>query len=443
MSDTVNKSEASLSLQYSGYHRKLTAEPDRYLTQTGRGTPGGEYLRRFWWPVAYLHELTDLPLRIRVLGEDLVAFRDGSGRIGVLHLHCCHRRTSLEFGLISERGIRCCYHGRVFDVDGTILDMPGEPNLDRLKKEVSQGAYPVHVFGPLVYIYMGPPEKKPLFPPYDRLVMPGMTIIPGGPRLPFPCNWIQIKENSMDPAHTAVLHAIPQIKGVDHFANEFEEFPEFAFTETPVGTMYVAVRRVDDNIWVRSADALCPTMHCITSIFESGRQVKKYNLPFRTIFTTPVDDEHSINFPISHIPDGEPMPDDRRRYLELFGQTDERPYAERQNIPGDYDAMVSEGPIEVHSLENLGALDAGVTQFRRRLRRSIEAVERGEDPPGVYFEDPGVIYTYASDRVVPVAELGGDPDDRTVLRNYAKKIADEYLASPPLVEVMRERMALK
>jgi nitrite reductase/ring-hydroxylating ferredoxin subunit len=437
MSQTAQ--DGNFALSYSGYHRKLTAEPDRYLTQTTRGTPGGEYLRRFWWPCAYLHELKDVPLRIRVLGEDLVVFRDGSGQVGVLHLHCCHRRTSLEFGLISQRGLRCCYHGRVFDVDGSLIDQPGEPNLKRLQSRVSQGAYPIHIHGPLVFVYMGPPEKKPLFPPYDRLVMPKMTLIPGGPRLPFPCNWIQIKENAMDPAHTAVLHAIPQIKGVDHFAAEFGEFPEFAFADTPIGTMYVAARRVGDKVWVRSADAICPTTHCITSIFETGRENKKYNLPFRTIFTTPVDDENSMNFPISHIPDGEPMPDERRRYLELFGQTDERPYEERQNIPGDYDAMTSEGAIEIHSLETLGALDTGVSLFRHRLRRSIQAVERGEDAPGVYFEDPGVIYTYASDRVIPIAELGGDPDDREVLRAYAKKIAAEYLTTPPLTEAMRER----
>ena len=115
--------DASKSLAFNGYHRKQTAEPDWFLCQVGRRTPGGEYLRRFWHPLAYVDELGDVPLRVRALGEDLIAFRDKSSRIGVLHLHCSHRNASLEFGVIEGRGLRCCYHGRLFDVDGTILEI--------------------------------------------------------------------------------------------------------------------------------------------------------------------------------------------------------------------------------------------------------------------------------------------------------------------------------
>lgn len=112
-------------LAYSGYRARLAGESDVEITQTGRGTPGGEYLRRFWQPVAYLREIEALPLRARILGEDLVVFQDRSGAVGVLHLHCQHRGTSLEYCRVEAHGIRCCYHGRVFDVDGTILEMPG------------------------------------------------------------------------------------------------------------------------------------------------------------------------------------------------------------------------------------------------------------------------------------------------------------------------------
>ena len=117
----------SKSTAYSGYYRKISAEPDYYLCQVGRGTPGGEYHRRFWQPVCYETELGDVPMRVRALGEDLVAFEDLRGRIGVLHLHCCHRNSSLEYGMLTDKGIRCCYHGRVFDIDGAIVEMPGEP----------------------------------------------------------------------------------------------------------------------------------------------------------------------------------------------------------------------------------------------------------------------------------------------------------------------------
>jgi len=118
--------------RYSGYAAPRHEGAGFDLASVGRGTPGGEYLRRFWHPVAFLDELKDVPLRARILGEDLVVFRDGGGDVGVLHLNCCHRGTSLEFGLIADKGIRCCYHGRVFDTDGSILEMPGELNADRL-----------------------------------------------------------------------------------------------------------------------------------------------------------------------------------------------------------------------------------------------------------------------------------------------------------------------
>ena len=108
---------------FDGYHRRLVPAPDPELTQVGPGTPAGEYLRRFWQPVAFARELTGAPLRVRILGEDLVVFRDGGGRVGALHLHCAHRGTSLEFGIPLERGIRCCYHGWVYDVDGQCLQL--------------------------------------------------------------------------------------------------------------------------------------------------------------------------------------------------------------------------------------------------------------------------------------------------------------------------------
>ena len=116
-----------LSIPYGGYLHSEVPVEDTELTHVGPGTPGGEWFRRFWQPVALSSELKDLPKAIRILGEDLVIFRDRSGQVGLLELHCSHRGTSLEFGQVEEHGIRCCYHAWCFDVDGTILDTPGEP----------------------------------------------------------------------------------------------------------------------------------------------------------------------------------------------------------------------------------------------------------------------------------------------------------------------------
>ena len=124
IADRVNDTEGR---HYRGHAQATRPAEDPVLTHVGPGTPCGEYWRRFWFPVAMVEEVTELPLGLRILGEDLVLFRDGSGRHGLLHRHCSHRNTSLEFGIVEEQGIRCCYHGWHYDIDGTILETPASP----------------------------------------------------------------------------------------------------------------------------------------------------------------------------------------------------------------------------------------------------------------------------------------------------------------------------
>jgi phenylpropionate dioxygenase-like ring-hydroxylating dioxygenase large terminal subunit len=188
-----------LNVPYGAYLSREVPAPDEELTRVGPGTPCGEYLRRFWQPVAFARELGAVPLAIRIMGEELVVFRDLRQRVGLLQRHCTHRGTSLEFGLISERGIRCCYHGWVFDVDGRILETPGEPPSSTLRDRLCQGAYPTHELAGLVFAYMGPPDRRPAFPLYDTFELPGFTLEPAG-KFMLPCNWLQIKDNSMDPS---------------------------------------------------------------------------------------------------------------------------------------------------------------------------------------------------------------------------------------------------
>src|SRR5262245_55480533 len=189
-----------LTMPYGGYHHREIPKEDEELTHVGPGTPCGEYLRRFWQPIVFSHELEELPVRLQIMGEDLIAFRDHSGRVGVLELHCSHRGSSLEFGQISERGIRCCYHGWLYDVDGKFWENTGEPEDSTLKERLYHGAYPSHLYKGLVVVYIGPPDKKPEFPVYDTYDMPGYRPWVGLRHM-LPCNWLQIKENCMDPAH--------------------------------------------------------------------------------------------------------------------------------------------------------------------------------------------------------------------------------------------------
>ena len=412
-------------LKYSGYRSIAEAVPDFEITQTSRGTPGGEYLRRFWQPVAYVREIEKAPLRTKIMGEELVVFKDKSGAVGVLYLHCQHRGTSLEFGRAEEHGIRCCYHGRVFDVDGSILEMPGEPKAALLMKEQSQPAYPAHIYGGVVFAYMGPIEKKPPFPLYDRYNVPGMRI-QAGPRLPFKCNWVQVKENAMDPAHTAILHAFEGI-----FAEGFGKFPEITWQKTPNGMIYAAARRVGEMVWVRTTDIMMPNVSCITSVFEEGTELKERAAPWMTAWTVPEDDENTHQFFFCHVADDDDMPDAARFPALSFGQSPNRPYELRQRVPGDYDAMVSQGANAPHSLEHLGTLDRGVAMYRRLLREGVRDVKEGRDPHGLIRSDAPQS-TYGSDLVVPAGTISGDTNDPKVLMAFAEETVKNYLASPPL-----------
>jgi phenylpropionate dioxygenase-like ring-hydroxylating dioxygenase large terminal subunit len=164
-----------LKARYSGYHHRQIPQEDTELTHVGPDSPCGEYMRRFWQPVCYSDDLKDLPLKLRILGEDLVAFRDGSGEVGLLELHCPHRGTSLEFGLVGDKGIRCCYHGWLFGCDGTILETPGEPAKSTLKDRLFHGAYPVNEAFGLVFAYLGPPEEMPAFRPMTASSAPAIA----------------------------------------------------------------------------------------------------------------------------------------------------------------------------------------------------------------------------------------------------------------------------
>ena len=206
-----------LTSPYGGYLHNEVPKEDEELTHVGPGTPGGEYLRRFWHPVVRSDALQDLPVRVRILGEDLVVFRDKSGRVGLLELHCPHRGTSLEFGLICETGIRCCYHFWRFDVDGRILETPGEPADSTLKDRLYHGAYPIREYNGLVFAYMGPAEKMPALPLLDAFDTPGCRMVPTVPHI-FDCHWVQCQENVMDLAHlkrVPTLAELSQLAGTD------------------------------------------------------------------------------------------------------------------------------------------------------------------------------------------------------------------------------------
>ncbi len=420
-----------LKTRYGGYfHRDVPAE-DAELTHVGPGTPGGEYLRRFWQPVCFSDELRDLPYRVKILGEDLVAFRDKNGAAGLLELHCPHRGTSLEFGLIGETGIRCCYHGWLFGVDGRILETPGEPADSTLKDRLFHGAYPIHEANGIVFAYMGPPEQKPAFPVYDTFNRRGYRMIPGR-KYCFPANWLQIHENTMDPVHTAFLHTI--VSGAV-FTEEFGVLPELDFVETPIGTVYVATRRVGDNVWTRMVEVVLPNLQQVAPIWEDGRAERSFSGPMMSRWAVPLDDTNTMLIEFRHVceTDSTTTPEwwaDRN--IMLPGQLAADSYEEGQLHPGDYEAQVSQRPIAVHGLEHLGATDRGISIFRRQIRRGIRAVKAGDDPAGLCRDAGSVIPTYCNNTVVRLPAAGDQAMDKQLMRETGRRLAEEYLANPPL-----------
>ena len=303
-----------LKTRYSGYYHRAVPEEDTELTHVGPDTPCGEYMRRFWQPVCFSDELKDLPLKVRILGEDLVAFRDQSGEVGLLELHCPHRGTSLEFGLVGAEG-----HPLLLSRLAVRLRRHDPGDAGRAGRQHAEGpAVPRRLpdargFG-LVFAYLGPPDEQPPFPVYDSLVRKGWRVMPGQ-KWSYPCNWLQIMENTMDPAHTAFLHTI--VSGAV-FTDEFGVLPELDYVETPIGMIYVATRRVGENVWARMVEGILPNLQQVAPLTEHGRRVHPFSGPMMTRWLVPIDDTNTMFIELRHLSEsegepavvGRPQPDD-------------------------------------------------------------------------------------------------------------------------------------
>ncbi len=392
--------------------------------QVGPGTPGGEYLRRFWHPIELSSEITDLPKRIRVLGEDLVLFRARSGEVGLVRPHCPHRGASLEFGIPDEGGIRCCYHGWLIGVDGRILEMPAEPENSPYKERLCHGAYPVREYEGLIFAYMGPPDQMPPLPLFDVIAnrKPSERLMPGGwtpgKKYVWPCNWVQVKENAMDPVHTAYLHTIAS---GSQFTPEFGILPELDYLETPIGLVYVASRRTGDNVWVRVHDLVMPNIHLVASVNEDGKQPRRYGGPYLLHWATPIDDTSFMELGWLIETDDMQFNDELIEKLH-FGMLDDRPFEERQRTPGDYDAQVSQGALHLRSREHLGTSDRGVNLFRRMLKAGIDDVREGRDPKGLNRVEGQITRTYTQNAVVACPPAADPAEDKRQMRELAQRV---------------------
>ena len=401
---------------YTGYEQTGLPAEDAELTHVDPGSPGGEYLRRFWHPIALESEVSDIPLPLRVLGEDLVLFRGLDGAYGLLHRRCAHRGASLEYGRCEPRGLRCCYHGWLYAVDGELLEAPGEPPETPLPSKVRQGAYPVEVDAGIVFAYLGPAAHRPAFPVYDTFGVPGTRRIPYV--FDYPCNWLQVVENAMDPVHAVFLHTRNHGPA---FSEAWGQLSVKEYHAVDEGFYYTNARRVGDNIWVRVHHVILPNMTQAGAVLSmDGRHTRYFGRPSFTRWVVPVDNENTRAIAWANFGD---RSDAQReewmtpQMIEIIegAEPRNRPREEALRKPGDYEAFVGQGRITRHAKEHLATSDKGVAMFRRRLRNDIRALAEGRVPYRVSEQREAPIPTYAGDNVLRIPPVSGVTDEALIL----------------------------
>jgi phenylpropionate dioxygenase-like ring-hydroxylating dioxygenase large terminal subunit len=370
------------------YHRELVEVTPR--------TPMGELLRRYWHPVGLTADATATPKRVRVLGEDLILFRDGAGRVGLVAERCAHRGSSLYYARVEADGIRCCYHGWLFAADGACLDKAVEPDGGTRRAIDRQPWYPVQERYGLLFAYLGPPDRKPVLPRYD--VFEGLApderfatddnsyTIAGPPIGDF--NWFQHYENFQDAGHVIWLHFLHsgsqlgerhRLEGAKIDPHHFMDTRTFHYTAT--GMKYVAEDRVADGRVMRFVvQSVLPTIGIVPEETRSDLGVA-----YRIFWTLPIDDTHCRVFTVRRVR-GEPEATPYR--MTIHGRAfDQRTEEDRQRYPGDYESQSSQGPITMHSEEHLSFSDRGIIMLRKLFQQQLEVVATGADPINVSFDE--------------------------------------------------------
>ena len=355
------------------------------LVRVTQGTPMGELLRRYWHPVGLSTDASSTPRKVRILGEDLILFRDGAGKPGLLYPRCAHRGTTLYYGKVEDRGIRCCYHGWLYDVQGHCLEQPCEDGGGPRRDKVRQPWYPVEELYGLVFAYMGPPDRKPVLPRYECLealaegefvVADDSSIGSGGPPV-VPCNWLQHWENVVDPFHVPILHG--SFSGAQ-FVAQMGLIPEVSFETTPRGVKVESLRRLEDGkVHHRVTEAVFPTLRVVPN-----PRVARYERVESIGWTLPIDDTHYRIYVAGRVREKDELTRFRSKMNGKFWW--ELTEEEHQRFPGDYEAQTGQGEITFHSEEHFATSDKGIAFLRRFIEKQLKLVADGGDPAGVVFD---------------------------------------------------------
>ncbi|MGH7794578.1 MAG: Rieske 2Fe-2S domain-containing protein [Candidatus Binatia bacterium] len=372
----------------------LSKEDNELLTQTNRAAPMGDLIRRYWIPALLSEEIPTPdcpPARVRLLGEELVAFRDTQGGIGLIGEHCAHRGTSLFFGRNEECGLRCVYHGWKYDVEGNVVDTPAEPAGSDFKKKLRHPAYATHESNGIVYAYLGPRDEMPLFPNYEWTQMPlEQTYVT---KCLLECNYLQGLEGECDSSHLSFLHRA--------FTNERNQplyksdtAPYYETEDTDFGVRLIATRNSDNQHYVRFSAFVMPVYGCV----PAGRPTNELE-GFEIHTYVPADDTHCWRYDIGFRRDRAVREEEVHRRKQINPD-----YTRVRNARNDYlqdrrmqktvnftgiedflnhDACATEsmGAIFDRSREHLGVSDKALIAVRKYLLTTVKELQNGKEPP--------------------------------------------------------------
>ena len=354
----------------------LDESTNRLLTQVGAGTPMGELLRRYWHPIAALDELDREPVRpVRLMGEDLVLYKDLNGTLGLVGRHCLHRGADLAHGYVEQGGLRCHYHGWLYNEAGRCAHQPFEEVADprsATRNKLRATAYPVEAKAGMIWAYLGPPDRRPLLPDWEPFSWRN-----GFVQVVFadvPCNWFQCQENSIDPVHFEWAHANWSLRQRGEASAYSPRHLKLAFEEFEYGFVYRRVREDTDEahpLWSVGRVCLWPNAFFLGDHFE---------------WRVPVDDENtrSVTWAFTRVPT-ECEPYEQKAIPSWHGPTrDPRTgrWITSHVMNQDFAAWVGQGKVADRTRENLRMSDRGVALLRKRFLAELDRARDGEPLKG-------------------------------------------------------------
>jgi len=373
------------------------------LTLTGPNAPAGDLLRRYWQPVALREEIKNgVPIPVKLLGEDLVLFRDESGQLGLLGLHCSHRCADLSYGRIENGGLRCLYHGWLYDVAGRCIETPGEPANSLLKETIRHTSYPCHEAAGTIFAYLGP-DEPPLFPKYHFITAKSSQVYQS--KVYQRCNYLQANEGNIDPVHLSFLHSfkrpIADRKG-DYGAAQAsvikDNRPNIEIERTRFGLRIFTRRHMGGGkTYLRVTNYVVPNLS-----FFAGNDQSYGEGGYTVHWHVPIDDESHWRFEFyyhsakpldkngmrarARMGIGEhflPLRNAENRYLQDREEMKETSYSGMGESFVCHDTFAVESPGAIHdrSRESLGTTDIAITAARRIMADAIQKLAKGDPPP--------------------------------------------------------------